>query len=197
MHRSCSIESVRRVFAPTLALAAVLVAACAPPPPPPVVPEPPPPPPVKVELPPPPKEEPPPPPPPPPAPEPLKLPAPVTFSTGTASLTGDSEVALNHVLDYLTKSPDVAVMRIEGHTNNVGARGSNMKLSEERAQAVAKWLVGHGIDCKRVLPLGFGDTDPVADNANEEGRAQNRRTVFVDNRTDHPGGHAAGDPCTK
>jgi OOP family OmpA-OmpF porin len=195
MRRSCSIESIRRVLAPTLVLGAMLIAACAPPPPPPAVPEPPPPPPPKVELPPPPKEEPP--PPPPPAPEPVKLPAPVTFATGTATLTSDSEVALNHVFDYIKKSPDVAVLRIEGHTDSQGLKTKNLKLSEERAQAVAKWLVGHGVDCKRVLPVGFGDSDPVADNASEEGRAQNRRTVFVDNRNGHAGGHAAGDPCTR
>jgi OOP family OmpA-OmpF porin len=88
-------------------------------------------------------------------------------------------------------------MRIEGHTDNRGVRASNQKLSEARAFAVAKWLVSHGIDCKRVLPLGFGDTEPVADNGSEDGRAQNRRTVFVDNRSAHDGGRAAGDPCGK
>jgi OOP family OmpA-OmpF porin len=121
----------------------------------------------------------------------------VTFATGTAAFTNDSELALNHVLDYLTKSPEVAVMRIEGHTDNRGARAGNQKLSEARAYAVAKWLVAHGVDCKRVLPLGFGDTEPVADNGSEDGRAQNRRTVFVDNRNTHEGGRAAGDPCGK
>jgi len=193
MFCSAHLGSIRRSFAPALMLGALLLAACAPPPPPPVAPEQPPPP-VK-EAPPPPREEPPPPPPAPPPPEPLKLPAPGTFATGTASLTGDSEVALKHVLDYLAKSPDVKVIRVEGHTDSRGAPATNQRLSEDRALAVARWLTGHGVDCKRVLPLGFGGSDPVADNATEEGRSQNRRTVFVDGRTSHPGGHPSGDPC--
>lgn len=193
---SSSIRSVRRSLttALTLAFALAPLVGCAPPPPPPRIPDPPPP--AKEEPPPPPpvvKEE----PPPPPPPEPLKLPAPVKFASGTAKLADESEPTLKYVLEYLAKSPEVQALRIEGHTDSRGIASRNQKLSEERATAVARWLVDHGVDCKRVVPMGFGDSEPVADNDSEEGRAQNRRTVFVDNRTNRSGGHPAGNPCGK
>jgi OOP family OmpA-OmpF porin len=89
----------------------------------------------------------------------------------------------------------VKALRIEGHTDNRGAPARNQKLSEERASAVAHWLVQHGVDCKRLVPVGYGDSDPIADNGSDEGRAQNRRTVFVDSRNSKSGGRPAGDPC--
>lgn len=192
---SSSTRSVRRSLAAALTLAVAALAACAPPPPPPQVPEPPPPP--KVEAPPPPKVEAAPEPPPPPKPDPIQLPSPVKFATGTAKLADESEPTLKYVLEYLAKSPDVQALRIEGHTDSRGIPSRNQKLSEERATAVARWLVDHGVDCKRVVPMGYGDSDPVADNGSEEGRAQNRRTVFVDNRNSKTGGRPAGDPCGK
>ena len=70
-------------------------------------------------------------------------------------------------------------MRIEGHTDNVGQPAANLKLSGGRALAVKTWLTNKGIDAKRMIAIGFGDTKPVADNAKEEGRSQNRRTEFV------------------
>lgn len=194
MLSSISNGFVRRALVAALTLTTALAVGCSPPPlppepprPPPPKEEPPPPPPVEVK-----KEE-----PPPPPPEPLKLPAPVMFATGTARIADESEATLKYVLEYLTKSPEVKVMRIEGHTDSRGLAAKNQKLSEERAVAVARWLVDHGADCKRVVALGYGDSEPVADNGTEEGRAQNRRTVFVDQRSGRNGGRTAGDPCTK
>jgi OOP family OmpA-OmpF porin len=54
----------------------------------------------------------------------------------------------------------------------------NLKLSQDRAMAVAKWLADHGIPRDRCLAVGFGGTKPAADNKTEEGRAQNRRIEF-------------------
>ncbi|APR75343.1 Outer membrane protein [Minicystis rosea] len=193
MFCSISIGSARRSLVAVLTLSGVLLAGCSKPlpplppePPPPVKEEPPPPPPAKAEE-----------PPPPPPPEPLKLPAPVMFASGTAKLADESDAALKYVVEYLSKSPEVRAMRIEGHTDSRGNPLANQKLSEERASAVARWLVDHGVDCKRVVPLGFGDSDPVADNGTEDGRAQNRRTVFVDQRSNRSGGRPATDPCAK
>jgi OOP family OmpA-OmpF porin len=194
----CSISNgfVRRTLLAALTLTSALAIGCSPPPLPPEAPKAPEPvvekpvdPPVQpvqpvVEA-------------PQPKPEPLKLPAPVMFATGTANLADTSEPALKYVLEYLSKSPDVKAMRIEGHTDSRGMASANQKLSEKRAVAVARWLVDHGADCKRVVPMGYGDTDPVADNGTEEGRAQNRRTVFVDQASGRAGGQSAGDPCSK
>ena len=70
-------------------------------------------------------------------------------------------------------------MTIEGHTDNVGAKETNMKLSQRRAEAVRSWLVGQGIDGGRLLARGLGDSKPVAENATEDGRAKNRRVALV------------------
>ena len=73
-----------------------------------------------------------------------------------------------------------------------------------RSIAVAKWLVGKGVDCKRLLPVGFGQEKPIADNKTAEGREQNRRTAFVNAELRKKpiggmpvdgGGKVAGDPC--
>jgi outer membrane protein OmpA-like peptidoglycan-associated protein len=70
-------------------------------------------------------------------------------------------------------------LRIEGHTDNVGDKAANLKLSNARAAAVAAWLTGQGIDAARLSTAGLGDTQPVADNSTEDGRAKNRRVVLI------------------
>jgi OOP family OmpA-OmpF porin len=172
-------------------------------------------------------DQPPPPPPPPPAepaPEPEKpkpklggfkgfkvdkggkvaLPGPVVFETGSDKLKPESDAVLEHVQKYLEATPNVTLLRIEGHTDNVGDDASNMDLSKRRSMSVAKWLTGKGIDCKRLLPVGFGETKPEADNNTEEGRAQNRRTAFINAAINGKpigglpvdgGGERSGDPC--
>lgn len=130
---------------------------------------------------------PPPPPPPPPAPAPelkaegnkLTLPGAIVFKTGKADIDEISFPVLDLVKGYLDSKPNVTKLRIEGHTDNVGDAKKNLELSGARAFAVAKYLVGKGVDCKRLVPTGFGDTKPVADNKTEEGKAQNRRTDFI------------------
>jgi OmpA-OmpF porin, OOP family len=179
-----------------MGLGGILAIGCGGDPPPPPLPPPDPPPVVVAPPPPPPAPEPPP-------PEPIKLPAPVKFATGSAQLAAESDAVLKHVLEYLQKSPDTTLLRVEGHTDNQGGPGPNQKLSEGRAMSVAAWLVKNGVDCKRIQPVGFGESKPVADNGSEEGRAQNRRTVFIDAEhkgkkvgSEH-GGQVAGDPCAK
>ena len=88
----------------------------------------------------------------------LVLPGPVTFETGTANLTAEAEEALVTIQSYLEAKPDITMMRIEGHTPWMGAEGQ--ELSERRAMAVTAWLVGHGIHCKRLLSVGFGENKP-------------------------------------
>lgn len=108
----------------------------------------------------------------------LVLPSPVLFKAGTAELAADSTSVLNHVKAYLTDKSYISVMRIEGHLAGVGQEESNQTLSEERAKAVATYLVKNGVECARVLPVGFGGTKPVAENSTAEGRAQNTRIEF-------------------
>ena len=135
----------------------------------------------------------------------LDLPEPIYFETGTANIKPESEAVMNLVFKYMTFTPDITKMRIEGHTDSVGNDASNQKLSEARAMACAQWLVAKGIDCKRVLPVGFGETRPVVTpEKSADDRAVNRRTDFINaERKGEPikglpidgGGKIAGDPC--
>jgi OmpA-OmpF porin, OOP family len=102
----------------------------------------------------------------------------ITFATGQAAITPQSNQVLSDVLAVLTANADWR-LRIEGHTDNVGDKAANMKLSQARAAAVAAWLTSKGIDAARLSPAGLGDTQPVADNATEDGRARNRRVVLI------------------
>ncbi len=130
----------------------------------------------------------------------------MVFATGSDQLSPDSEPALKQVAAYMTQQNQVTLLRIEGHTDNQGWKSGNEKLSAARALAVASWLVTNGVDCKRLVPVGFGDTKPIAENDDEDGRAQNRRTVFIDAAVDGKpvggvgadgGGNVAGNPCKR
>ena len=72
----------------------------------------------------------------------------------------------------------VTKLRIEGHTDNTGAADHNLKLSQERADAVATWLSAHGVDKSRLVTKGFGSTTPLVANDTKDHKAMNRRTVF-------------------
>ncbi|HSN97855.1 MAG TPA: OmpA family protein [Candidatus Nanopelagicales bacterium] len=134
----------------------------------------------------------------------LMLPGPINFETGTAKIAPESEEVLKIVSDFMNSRKDVTLLRIQGHTDDVGDDAKNQTLSEQRALAVSQWLVAKGNDCKRFLPVGFGETKHVADNATPEGKAQNRRTEFhiaavngkaTDGKPVDGGGKVAGDPC--
>ena len=70
-------------------------------------------------------------------------------------------------------------LAVEGHTDNAGTPAHNQQLSEARAHTVAATLTAQGIAADRLQPAGFGQTKPLADNATEAGRAQNRRVELV------------------
>lgn len=96
----------------------------------------------------------------------LELPAPIVF-TGEA-LDPASDPALEHARGYLAAKDYITLMRVEGHADD-------QALSERRAVTVARWLIAHGVDCKRLIAVGFGANKPIADNRTPEGRAQNTR----------------------
>jgi outer membrane protein OmpA-like peptidoglycan-associated protein len=76
---------------------------------------------------------------------------------------------------------DVPALRlsVNGHTDNNGNAAHNQQLSEGRAKAVVAALLAKGLDSARLAAKGFGQQQPVADNAQEEGRAKNRRVELV------------------
>lgn len=102
----------------------------------------------------------------------------ITFATGQATISPASDAVLNDVLAVLAANPDWR-LRIEGHTDNVGDQAANLELSIARAAAVAAWLTGRGVAAGRLSAAGLGDTEPVAENTTDEGRARNRRVVLV------------------
>src|ERR1044072_3038170 len=82
----------------------------------------------------------------------LLLDRPVTFKAGSADLTEDGVEVLNDVKEYLKAKEYVSLMRVEGHVERTA---SDQSLSEKRAISVCQWLTNQGIDCKRLLPVGF------------------------------------------
>lgn len=102
----------------------------------------------------------------------------INFDTGKATIKTESNQTLNEVAKLLKKN-SAWKMQVEGHTDNVGTKDANMKLSQARADAVRAWLIGSGVDGTRLIARGFGDTKPVAGNGSEEGRAKNRRVALV------------------
>jgi len=99
----------------------------------------------------------------------------VHFETGKAILTSVSFKALNELVEALKAKPNL-IIEIAGHTDNVGSFETNLKLSQARAESVRNYLLSKGIAAYRVQAKGYADTQPVASNDTEEGRAKNRRT---------------------
>jgi outer membrane protein OmpA-like peptidoglycan-associated protein len=110
----------------------------------------------------------------------------IQFQTGSASFTADSQRELSKLLDELVVASGTTV-EIHGHTDANGSADGNMRLSEERAFAVKKWLEAHApasFPENRVKVVAHGQTEPVASNSTNEGRAKNRRVVIVLGSTD-------------
>src|SRR5262249_43694822 len=108
----------------------------------------------------------------------ITLPAPIEFYFDTAIMLPGAEVYLRQVLDVLQKHPEVLKMEVQGHTSSEGGPEYNMRLSNDRAKAVVTWLVEHGIDAKRLVPQGYGLTQPLVPNTSEPNRQRNRRVQF-------------------
>lgn len=134
----------------------------------------------------------------------VKISKSITFKTGTAELLAESDEALLIIKKYLQDKTYISLLRVEAHTDNSGNEAANQLLSQKRAAAICRKLIVLGIDCKRLLPVGFGSTKPLADNGTAEGREQNRRISFVNAALrDRPiggmptdgGGKVAENPC--
>jgi OmpA-OmpF porin, OOP family len=102
----------------------------------------------------------------------------IFFDFGKADLKPESEAALKEIAKLLTGTPALKVW-VVGHTDSVGSVDANLKLSSDRATAVAAALRTMGIDPGRLAPYGAGPYAPVATNATDEGRAMNRRVELV------------------
>lgn len=98
----------------------------------------------------------------------------IGFESGSANLTESAKEELFRLVDLLNEKSE-AKINVEAHTDNVGTAADNIKLSDERANAVKAFLVENGIDASRIKAVALGSKKPIADNQTEEGRAKNRR----------------------
>ncbi len=103
----------------------------------------------------------------------------IQFEHDKATILEVSHGLLNEVTDVIKNNPQIKKILIEGHASSEGDAAYNLKLSDERAKAVMKYLVEHGVAKDRLAAKGFGSKEPIADNKTEEGREKNRRVEFT------------------
>ncbi|KQN26800.1 hypothetical protein ASE86_02705 [Sphingomonas sp. Leaf33] len=104
----------------------------------------------------------------------LNMPSGITFGYDRADIQPQFRPTLDQVADVLAQYNSTYV-DVYGHTDSTGADAYNEALSQRRATAVADYLSGHGVNPARLGTRGFGETQPIASNATEDGRAANRR----------------------
>jgi len=102
----------------------------------------------------------------------------VLFDTGKYTLKSSAQISLAKVAGILQAYPGLKV-QVEGYTDSTGTAAFNQTLSQNRAAAVRDFLVSQGVSQNNITSAGFGENDPVADNATVSGRAQNRRVNMV------------------
>jgi outer membrane protein OmpA-like peptidoglycan-associated protein len=98
----------------------------------------------------------------------------INFDFDKSTIKPEFEGVLDAGVEALNENPGVRV-QVAGYTDSVGTDAYNQGLSERRANAVKDYLASHGVDASRLTAVGFGETNPVADNSTADGRAQNRR----------------------
>jgi OmpA-OmpF porin, OOP family len=98
----------------------------------------------------------------------------IQFETGKAVIKKQSNGILDAVVKVMIENPSYKLI-IGGHTDDVGNDATNLTLSQNRAEAVAKYLITHGVDPTKVSATGFGESKPVDSNKTAAGRARNRR----------------------
>lgn len=101
----------------------------------------------------------------------------ISFETASAALTADGRAVVTRLADVLRRCPEGKAV-VEGHTDDRGEAAENQQLSVARAASVVDALAAEGLDRSRFMPAGKGESEPIADNTTEAGRASNRRTVF-------------------
>jgi len=102
----------------------------------------------------------------------------IVFETGSAKISPASETTLNKAFKTLTAYTEISV-EIQGHTDNVGSRAFNMKLSQDRAESVMNWMIEKGISRSRMTAKGFGPDKPMVPNDSDANKQKNRRIEFV------------------
>ncbi|MBS1736264.1 MAG: OmpA family protein [Bacteroidetes bacterium] len=102
----------------------------------------------------------------------------ITFDYNKATIKPESMGTLNMITQIMKDNPDIK-FEVGGHTDSDGDDAYNIKLSQQRADAVKAQLIKMGIDATRLTTKGYGEAKPVADNSTSEGKANNRRVEFL------------------
>jgi OOP family OmpA-OmpF porin len=100
------------------------------------------------------------------------------FAPKGATLTTEGRAILDQAIEILNVNPDGNLV-VAAHTDDQGSEEGNLALTQQQADAVVAYLVTGGVDAGRLTAVGYGETQPIADNVTEDGRAQNRRIEFV------------------
>jgi outer membrane protein OmpA-like peptidoglycan-associated protein/tetratricopeptide (TPR) repeat protein len=101
----------------------------------------------------------------------------IFFDTNKFDLKAESKAELQKIIEFLTLNPAVHI-EISGYTDDIGNDQVNQLLSENRAKSVYSYLTTNGINASRLVYKGYGKTEPIAPNTNDENRSKNRRTEF-------------------
>ena len=101
----------------------------------------------------------------------------IEFETGKSTILPSSYPLLDQIAQTFIDNPSY-IIEVQGHTDNVGDPESNMKLSQDRADAVLLYLVKKGVSSDRLTSVGYGQEQPIADNSTKAGKQKNRRVQF-------------------
>lgn len=101
----------------------------------------------------------------------------IDFKNNTATITEKSKLVLTKIRPFLLHKASISTLRIESHVAN--ATTNNQTLSQQRAKAIAMFLIQDSVDCKKLIAVGFGNTKPIVDNSTTQGKKDNTRIVFV------------------
>ena len=102
----------------------------------------------------------------------------ITFDSAKATIKSESFPVVDEVAKILLANPEITLIRVDGHTDDVGKAEANLDLSDRRAASVVDYLVGKGVPRPRLTSKGFGESEPIDENATALGRAKNRRVEF-------------------
>jgi outer membrane protein OmpA-like peptidoglycan-associated protein len=102
----------------------------------------------------------------------------IFFEFDSSAIKPESRVILDDVAQVMLEHPEILLLEVEGHTDDVGEAAYNQQLSEARADAVMRYLMEHGVEPERLIARGYGESRPLIAEATEEARDVNRRVVF-------------------
>jgi len=103
----------------------------------------------------------------------------IQFALDKADIMSESHGLLDEIVQVMRDHPQIKKVDVNGHTDSDGADHYNQELSDRRAKSVVAYLTSHGIDAARLEGKGFGEAQPIADNATAAGKEKNRRVEFL------------------